>query len=94
MLPEIMGNQKYNLTRLTLSGFLNGTDIRLLREMLGWDIEGHETPGQLVEMDLSRQRSWRVEVAITGPDILVGTRWTTGCFFIAVNCSESSCRTA
>ena len=56
MLPEIMGNQKYNLTRLTLSGFLNGTDIRLLREMLGWDIEGHETPGQLVEMDLSETK--------------------------------------
>lgn len=25
MLPEIMGNQKYNLASLTLSGFLNGT---------------------------------------------------------------------
>ena len=70
MLPEIMGNQKYNLTRLTLSGFLNGTDIRLLREMLGWDIEGHETPGQLVEMDLSEAK------IVEGGSSYYGSRYT------------------
>src|SRR5699024_12185389 len=49
---------------------LNGTDIRLLREMLGWDIEGHETPGQLVEMDLSEAK------IVEGGSSYYGSRYT------------------
>ncbi len=56
MLSEIIGTRKYTLSSLTLSGLVNGTDIRFLREMAGWDIDGNKTPGCLAELDLSATR--------------------------------------
>ena len=54
LLAEIIGEeQKYNLTTLSIAGKMNGSDVRWLREMLGRDAEGKETPGRLCELDLS-----------------------------------------
>ena len=44
---------KYNITKLKVSGYLNGDDIRLLREMAGRDIDGNETEGKLVDLDIT-----------------------------------------
>ena len=44
---------KYNITKLKVSGYLNGDDIRLIREMAGRDVNGNETPGRLVDLDIS-----------------------------------------
>ena len=53
-LEEVIGEQeKYNLDSISVAGTLNGTDIRFLREMVGQDVEGGETPGKLRVLDLS-----------------------------------------
>lgn len=53
-LSEVIGeDEKYTLTEISVTGELNGTDIRFLREMLGRDVEGKETPGKLQILDLS-----------------------------------------
>ena len=44
---------KYNITTLKVSGYLNGDDIRLIREMAGRDVNGNETLGRLVDLDIS-----------------------------------------
>ena len=44
---------KYNITKLKVSGYLNGDDIRLLREMAGRDYSGNETEGKLVDLDMT-----------------------------------------
>ena len=44
---------KYNITKLKVSGYLNGDDIRLIRDMAGRDVNGNETPGRLVDLDIS-----------------------------------------
>ena len=44
---------KYNIIKLKISGYLNGDDIRLIREMAGRDVNGNETPGRLVDLDIS-----------------------------------------
>ena len=49
----ISDDNKYKITKLTLKGKLNGTDIRLIREMAGTDYDGQNTPGQLHIIDLS-----------------------------------------
>jgi len=56
----IDSNKKYLITELTLTGSLNGTDIRFIREMAGRDYEGSssyqfgkETNGVLENLDLS-----------------------------------------
>lgn len=46
-------SNKYNITKLKVSGYLNGDDIRLIREMSGRDINGNETSGLLVDLDIS-----------------------------------------
>ncbi len=50
---KIASDQKYTITSLKVSGPINGTDVRYLREMAGKDYEGNSTDGQLVELDLS-----------------------------------------
>ena len=45
--------EKYELTEISVAGEVNGTDIRLLRDMAGMDVEGKETPGKLRTLDLS-----------------------------------------
>lgn len=44
---------KYKITDLTITGNLNGDDIRYLREMAGADFRGNSTEGKLSAIDLS-----------------------------------------
>lgn len=53
-LSEAIGQQeKYQFSNLNIAGPLNGTDIRYLREMMGTDINGEITPGQLQTLNLN-----------------------------------------
>lgn len=49
----IQERDKYSITNLKLSGYLNGTDIRYIREMAGSDIRGDSTGGKLSLLDIS-----------------------------------------
>ena len=49
----ISESEKYLVEELTLTGELNGTDFRLLRDMAGNDNSGHLTNGQLRKLDMS-----------------------------------------
>lgn len=51
---KIAASKKYQIRSLTVSGPLNGTDIRYLREMAGRDVNGNKTTGILEKLDLSR----------------------------------------
>lgn len=42
------------ITHLEISGFINGTDLRLIREMAGVDYYGNPTSGQLGELNLTQ----------------------------------------
>ena len=54
MLNETLDEQeKYRFTELAIAGPLNGTDLRFLREMMGKDINGNDTPGRLETLDLT-----------------------------------------
>ncbi len=46
-------DEKYKVAELTISGSLNGTDIRFIREMAGKNIVGDVTTGKLTVLDLS-----------------------------------------
>lgn len=48
-IPE---SDKYKITDLTIIGPLNGSDLRLLRDMCGLDINNKKTNGKLVVLDL------------------------------------------
>lgn len=52
-LTELVGDDKYSFTTLSIAGFLNGDDLRTLRDMAGCDNEGKATAGQLSDIDLS-----------------------------------------
>lgn len=52
-LTELVGDDKYRFTTLSIAGFLNGDDLRTLRDMAGCDNEGKATAGQLSNIDLS-----------------------------------------
>lgn len=52
-LTELVGDDKYSFTTLSIAGFLNGDDLRTLRDMAGRDNEGKVTAGQLSDIDLS-----------------------------------------
>lgn len=53
-LPDAMDEQeKYQFPSLNIAGPLNGTDIRYLREIMGVDINGNETPGRLQVLNLN-----------------------------------------
>jgi len=49
----ITSNDKYLITSLTLTGDLNGTDIRYIREMAGIDVTDNATSGKLSVLDIS-----------------------------------------
>ena len=49
----IAPNRRPYITNLKLTGRLNGTDIRLIREMAGSDVYGNPTQGSLEHLDLS-----------------------------------------
>ena len=52
-LTELVGDDKYSFTTLSIAGVLNGDDLRTLRDMAGCDNEGKATAGQLSDIDLS-----------------------------------------
>ena len=54
-LPSYIGfGNKYNCKSLRISGYLNGDDIRYIREMAGRNIHGEETNGVLSDLDISK----------------------------------------
>ena len=53
-LPEsIPSSEKYKITNLKIIGEINGTDLRMIREMAGENSEGNSTDGKLSVLDLS-----------------------------------------
>lgn len=56
-LPEIMDDEeKYGFAELSITGPLNGTDLRYIREMMGKDIHGKVTDGKLSVLDMTDAR--------------------------------------
>lgn len=53
-LPNLISeSEKYTIEELTLTGELNGTDFRLLRDMAGCNYLGERTEGKLSVLDMS-----------------------------------------
>ena len=53
-LPQrISSDEKYLITNLKINGQINGTDLRLIREMAGRSIKNEETEGKLTILDLA-----------------------------------------
>ena len=53
-LPTLISDaEKYIIEELTITGNLNGTDFRLIREMAGNDYQGQPTNGVLKKLDIS-----------------------------------------
>ena len=56
-LPTLISEaEKYSITDLTLTGELNGTDLRLLRDMAGNNWKGELTEGKLSKLNLTDAR--------------------------------------
>ena len=56
-LPDRIGNsRKYRITNLKIIGEINGTDLRMIREMAGRDYIGNSTDGKLSVLDLSEAK--------------------------------------
>ena len=56
-LPDrISESKKYLITNLKIVGEVNGTDLRLIREMAGCDYDRKETDGKLSILDLSEAK--------------------------------------
>lgn len=55
-LTELVGDDKYSYTNLSLAGPLNGSDLRTLRDMAGCDDEDNPSAGRLADIDLSGAR--------------------------------------
>ena len=53
-LPDKIGStKKFQITNLKIIGEINGTDLRMIREMAGKDARGDDTDGMLSVLDLS-----------------------------------------
>ena len=50
---KIGSSRKYYVTNLKIIGMINGTDLRLIRDMAGRDYNGNTTEGNLAVLDLS-----------------------------------------
>ena len=50
---KIGSSKMYKITNLKIIGEINGTDLRMIREMAGSDYRGDATKGQLSVLDLS-----------------------------------------
>lgn len=50
---QISDAEKYQITDLKVVGDINGTDLRLIRDMAGRDANGDETAGKLAILDMS-----------------------------------------
>lgn len=56
-LPEkIESSKKYKITNLKIVGEINGTDLRMIREIAGLDYKGKPTEGKLSVLDLSEAK--------------------------------------
>ena len=56
-LPDLISEEeKYDIEELTITGELNGTDFRLLRDMAGCNYLGEETIGLLKVLDISNAK--------------------------------------
>lgn len=49
----ISEGEKNQITDLTVSGDINGDDVRFIREMAGVDVDGNQINGSLVRLDIS-----------------------------------------
>ena len=82
-LPSLISNdEKYIITDLILTGELNGTDFRLLRDMAGNDYQGNLTNGKLSKLDLSGT------TIVSGGDYYINTttiHWTDNSQMVLVN---------
>ena len=56
-LPDrIASSKKYKITNLKIIGEINGTDLRMIREMAGRNYSGNSTDGKLSVLDLSEAK--------------------------------------
>ena len=56
-LPDkIASSEMYKITNLKITGEINGTDFRMIREMAGRDYRGDVTEGNLSVLDLSEAK--------------------------------------
>ena len=56
-LPQKINDYEKNfITSLKVKGKINGTDLRLIREMAGGSVKGEEGPGNLLNLDLSEAK--------------------------------------
>ena len=56
-LPDrIASSEKYKITNLKIIGEINGTDLRMIREMAGSNSNGNSTDGKLSVLDLSEAK--------------------------------------
>ena len=56
-LPDrIASSEKYKITNLKIIGEINGTDLKMIREMAGSDYSGNSTDGKLSVLDLSEAK--------------------------------------
>ena len=67
----IAPNRMFDITDLTLTGNLNGTDIQFIREMAGSDAKDASTTGKLIALNLAGAN------IVTGGDAYVGTSYTS-----------------
>lgn len=67
----ISEDEKYTITSLIVCGDLNGTDIKLLREMAGSDSQSNATEGKLQYLDMSNA------TIVTGGDYYYSTSTNT-----------------
>ena len=56
-LPDrIASSEKYKITNLKIIGKINGTDLKMIREMAGRNYTGNSTDGKLSVLDLSESK--------------------------------------
>ena len=56
-LPDRIGSsKKYKITNLKIIGEINGTDLRMIRDMAGSSSNGNSTDGKLSVLDLSKAK--------------------------------------
>ncbi len=53
---KIESSKKYKITKLKIIGKINGTDLRMIREMAGSNYHGDSTEGELYVLDLSEAK--------------------------------------
>ena len=53
---RIASSKKYKITNLKIIGEINGTDLRMIREMAGHNFNGNSTDGKLSVLDLSEAK--------------------------------------